>query len=70
MAYICVLGGGECIGCGDCKPEPKPAGEDVFGTEIYPDDYYYDIGGDIIAEDNIHDYLDQFKKLAGGSKES
>lgn len=31
--------------------------EDVYGTYIYPGDGYYDLGNDIVHEDNLKQYL-------------
>lgn len=63
MAYVCIKGSGECIGCGRCE-EPAIVTYDDYGTEIRDGEMYYDIDGEIVAEDNINDWLKGHRKYA------
>lgn len=50
--YRCKLGiRPECISCGECFE--KPVLIDVDGVEIYDGDTYYDVGGEIYAEETM-----------------
>lgn len=62
MACRCIKVNRECDGCGECGLAPVK--RDLYGSGIYLDEYYYDFNGDIVAEDNIDDYLEQFRKTA------
>ena len=64
MAYHCKKGSGECIGCGRCE-EPVRVMVDDFGTEIYAGEMYYDFETDIVAEDNLNEWLKGHRKIAG-----
>lgn len=38
--------------------------EDTLGTIIRKDEDYYELFGDIVAENNIHEYLKEIEKYA------
>ena len=63
MAYCCVCGmRAECNGCGECNAAPVLW--DIYETPIYVDDEYYEIDGEVIAQENIEEWLSDFKKIA------
>lgn len=62
MAMTCI-NGGECDGCMECQAE-DPVLYDYETEPIYAGDTYYEIMGDIVSEDGLHDYCDQFKRIA------
>lgn len=64
MAYHCKKGSGECIACGAC--EDKPVMYDYLDQPIYEGDKYYDFDGVIVSEDSLSDYVDEYKRTAGG----
>ncbi len=64
MAQMCTSMTRECTGCMACQNDNDPIMHDYDGTPIYAGDYYYEIDGDIIHEDNLTDYCDQFKQEA------
>ena len=45
----------------------EPLFEDVFGTEVYEGDTYYDFDGELVFEDNLKRWVEQFEKEAGRS---
>ena len=61
MAMSCIYGG-ECDGCMKCQDDPVMW--DCYDTEIFNGEYYYEINDEIIAEDNINEWLKEFRKVA------
>ena len=50
----------------DWEPEmeAKPLFYDVYDTEVYEGDDYYEINGEVIAYDNIDKWLREYRKEA------
>lgn len=61
MSFSCVHGGHECNGCMCCQPEPEPIGKCWCGEPIHADETRYEIGGEIIHEDCLKDWAEQYK---------
>ena len=62
MGYGCRECDGS-IACRGCNYfEDKPLLEDDFGDPIYEGDEYYDIGGEIVCEDNLNQWAEKFLK--------
>lgn len=64
MAMTCKTGARECDGCMACQESNDPVLYDWENEPIYPGETYYDILGEIVREDGIYDYCDQFKREA------
>lgn len=66
MGMICINGARECNGCMACHKDPTPIGECVVcGDGITICDDYYDIDGDLIHDDCLHEWAKQYRKQGG-----
>lgn len=63
MALSCIKGTKECDGCMDCQSN-EPVLYNYENEPIYEGDTFYYVFGDIVHEDSIYDYCDQFKRVA------
>ena len=63
MAYYCKRNSAlECDGCGKCEPGAEIVGEcAACGDLIYAHEERYDIEGELIHEDCLSDWAEQFK---------
>ena len=63
MAMACRRGGSECTGCGRCQPEPKTVGEcAACGDLIYSWEDRYNVEGEIIHYECLHDWAEKYKE--------
>lgn len=63
MALTCISGMRECDGCGACSAK-SPVMVDYSGDPIYSGDEFYEIEGRIVHENNILDFIDEFRHVA------
>lgn len=50
-----------CPHCGSEDIQKSELG-DVYGTEIFPGETYYELGEDIVAEENLEEYIADSKR--------
>lgn len=51
MSYYCIRGGGECIGCMECKGEPPEHYCPICGEKV-EETYYLTNDGEIVGCEN------------------
>lgn len=61
MAYMCINGSGECTGCGGCNQSAKVVGVCWCGSQIRADEDYYEIDGELIHDDCLHEWAQQYR---------
>ena len=75
MSILCVHGGDECVGCGECGYAANAPGEDkergavarcaCCEELIFDEQDIYLIEGDTVCPDCLHDYMQSYRTRAG-----